>query len=78
MIAYASVYGGTENAANILACKLADLGVRNVAMYDVSATHPSVIVSEAFRCSHLVFASIHVQCGHLLQYGDGPSRPQGP
>ncbi|MDR0925840.1 MAG: FprA family A-type flavoprotein, partial [Hungatella sp.] len=24
---------------------------------DVSNTHPSVIISEAFRCSHLVFAS---------------------
>ncbi len=63
MIAYASVYGGTENAANILACKLADLGVRNVAMFDVSATHPSVIVSEAFRCSHLVFASTTYNAG---------------
>ena len=41
VIAYASVYGNTENAANILASKLADLGVRDVKMYDVSATHPS-------------------------------------
>ncbi|HHZ05536.1 MAG TPA: FprA family A-type flavoprotein [Clostridiales bacterium] len=57
MIAYASVYGNTENAANILACKLSDKGVKNIVMYDVSATHPSVIVAEAFRCSHLVFAS---------------------
>ena len=32
-------------------------GVRNIAVYDVSATHPSQIVSEAFRCSHLVFAA---------------------
>ena len=46
MIAYASVYGNTENAANILASKLADLGVRDVKMYDVSATHPRFIVSE--------------------------------
>lgn len=57
LIAYGSVYGNTENAANILAARLGDLGVRNIAMYDVSNTHPSVIVSEAFRCSHLVFAS---------------------
>ncbi|MEG1731219.1 MAG: MBL fold metallo-hydrolase [Oscillospiraceae bacterium] len=57
MIAYASVYGNTENAANILAGKLADLGVKNIVMYDVSVTHPSQIVSESFRCSHLVFAS---------------------
>lgn len=57
MIAYGSIYGGTENAANILARDLADKGVRNIAVYDVSKTHPSEIVSEAFRCSHLVFAS---------------------
>ena len=57
VIAYGSVYGNTENAANILACKLADKGVKNIAVYDVSATHPSQIVSESFRCSHLVFAA---------------------
>lgn len=58
MIAYGSIYGNTENAANILSCRLADRGVRNIAVYDVSSTHPSVLVSEAFRCSHLVFASV--------------------
>ena len=57
MIAYGSMYGNTENAANILACKLAERGIRNIAMYDASSTHPSTIISEAFRCSHLVFAS---------------------
>lgn len=57
VIAYASVYGNTENAANILACRLGNAGVRNIKMYDVSATHPSVLVSEAFRASHLVFAA---------------------
>lgn len=57
MIAYGSIYGNTENAANILACRLADRGVKNIVMYDVASTHPSVIISEAFRCSHLVFAS---------------------
>ena len=57
MIAYGSIYGNTENAANILACRLADRGICNIAVYDVSSTHPSVMVAEAFRCSHLVFAS---------------------
>ncbi len=63
MIAYASVYGHTENVANIIASKLADAGVRNVKMYDVSVTHPSVIVSEAFRVSHIVFASTTYNAG---------------
>lgn len=57
MIVYGSIYGGTENAAEILAAKLAARGVRGIAMYDVSSTHPADIVSEAFRCSHIVFAS---------------------
>ena len=63
MIAYASVYGNTANVADILASKLADAGVRNVKVYDVSNTHPSVIVAEAFRCSHLVFASTTYNAG---------------
>ena len=56
LLAYASVYGHTENAANILAVKLAEKGVR-VRMYDTSVTPASYIVSDAFRCSHLVFAA---------------------
>lgn len=63
MIAYASVYGNTENAVNILASKLSDGGIKNIAVYDVSKTHPSVIVSEAFRCSHLIFASTTYNAG---------------
>lgn len=57
MIAVGSVYGNTANAAEVLASMLADRGVTNIRMYDVSNTHPSVLVAEAFRCSHLVFAS---------------------
>lgn len=57
VIAAGSVYGNTTNAAEILAGMLAERGVKNIAFYDVSNTHPSVLVSEAFRCSHLVFAS---------------------
>ena len=56
LLAYASVYGHTENAANILAVKLCERGVR-VRMYDTSVTPASYIVSDAFRCSHLVFAA---------------------
>lgn len=65
MIAYGSVYGNTENAADILANLLAERGVKNIAVYDVSSTHSSVIVSEAFRCSHLVFAA-STYCGGIF------------
>lgn len=53
---YASVYGHTQNAAEILASAIGAEGVR-VKVFDVSVTHPSELLSEAFRCSHAVFAS---------------------
>ena len=62
LLAYASVYGGTENAANILATQLIERGVK-VQMYDVSVTHPSYILSDAFRYSHLVLASTTYNAG---------------
>ena len=62
MLAYASVYGHTENAANILAVKLWERGVR-VRMYDTSVTPASYILSDAFRCSHLVFAATTYNAG---------------
>lgn len=52
-----SVYGHTENATDLLANRLAQQGVQNIALYDVSHTDVSLLVSEAFRCSHLVFAA---------------------
>jgi len=57
MIAYSSVYGGTENAVNILAGMLADKGVKGIKMYDVSQTHSSYVLSDAFKYSHIVFAT---------------------
>lgn len=62
LIAYASVYGNTENVAGIIACKLAEAG-KKVVMYDVSATHPSYIVAEAFRYSHMVLVSTTYNAG---------------
>lgn len=56
MIAFASIYGGTEAAATILASCLREKGVP-VALYDVSKTHPSYVLAAAFQYSHLVFAS---------------------
>ena len=56
LIVYGSVYGGTQNAAEILAAKLSEKGVPAV-LYDASVTHVSYLVSEAFRYSHLVFAA---------------------
>ena len=57
LIAYGSVYGHTENAAEVLAMDLRAAGVKNIAMYDVSVTHPSYILSEAFCFGKLAFLS---------------------
>jgi len=62
MISYASVYGNTENAAEILACRLRDKGIKTV-IFDVSVTPASEIVSAAFKWSHLVFASTTYNAG---------------
>ena len=63
MVVYGSVYGGTENAASVLAGKLSMGGVRNVKVYDVSKTHVSELIGEAFRCGTIVFASITYNMG---------------
>ncbi len=62
MIAYASIYGNTENAAAILSCLLRERGAKTV-MFDVSVTPASEIVAAAFRYSHLVFASTTYNAG---------------
>lgn len=56
IIVYASIYGNTESAVNVLAGKISDAGEKNIAMYDVSKTDPSYILAEAFRCDRIVFA----------------------
>ena len=63
MIVYGSIYGGTESAANALAAMISRAGVANVAVYDVSKTHVSELIGEAFRCSHIVLASITYNMG---------------
>lgn len=57
LIAYASIYGHTANAAELLAMDLRRAGVKKISMYDVSVTHPSYILSEAFRFGKLAFLS---------------------
>lgn len=56
VIIYGSIYGNTENAADALASRLTEKGVKDVKMYDVSRTHVSELIAEIFRCSHLVLA----------------------
>ena len=63
MIAYASMYGYTEAAAQALAARLCEKGITNVSVYDVSNPHVSYLISEAFKYSHIVLASVTYNLG---------------
>lgn len=57
VILYATMYGNTASAADALAGRLVAKGVKKIAVYDVSNTHVSELISEIFRASHVVFAA---------------------
>ena len=70
MIAYSSVYGDTANAATYLATKLAEKGVKNLVMYDVSKTHASYLIAEAFRVGTIVLAATTYNAGVFVKMED--------
>jgi len=57
LVCYASVYGHTEEAANLVADELAMEGIRDIHCYDVSKTDKSYLVAEAFKYSHIFILS---------------------
>ena len=71
-IAYASMYGDTELAASVLASKLAERGMVNMKMVDVSSHHYSYHISDIFKYSTIVFAapsynmSVHPKMNELI------------
>jgi flavin reductase (DIM6/NTAB) family NADH-FMN oxidoreductase RutF len=69
MIAYASIYGNTENTAEILSSRLRDRGIKTV-MYDVSVTPVDQLIAAAFKWSHLVFASSTYNAGIFIKMED--------
>ena len=58
LIVYASMYGNTESAAQILASRLCETGITNIRVCDVSNIHVSELIAETFKYSHLVLASV--------------------
>lgn len=63
LIAYSSVYGGTENVIDILAGKLADKGINNIKVFNMSYSDHSKVLAEAFKYSHIVLASTTYNAG---------------
>lgn len=58
LIAYASVYGNTKKAAELLAEKLKAKGFPNVVLADLARNDMAECVEDAFRYSHLVLATL--------------------
>ncbi len=69
MIAYATIYGHSGNAADIVASKLREKGIKTV-VFDVSVTPVSEIVAAAFQYSHLVFVSSTYNAGIFITMED--------
>ena len=63
LVVYSSVYGNTENVANVLTNKLSECGVKNIKAYDVSHVDVSKLVAESFRCSNIVIISTTYNMG---------------
>ncbi len=57
VIAYTSMYGNTAAVAEKLALMLKKRGVEKINMYDVTRTHPSFVVGDAFRFTNIVLAA---------------------
>ena len=57
LVVYGSMYGSSENAARGLARRLVERGVTNLKLYDVSKTHESYLIAEAFKYSHMVLVA---------------------
>ena len=57
LIAYTSIYGNTQNVAEIVAGRLAEKGIKSIKMYDVSMVHDSYVLSDCFKYSHIVIAT---------------------
>lgn len=57
VLAYGSMYGNTENAVHALAARLADLGTTDMRIHDISKVHPSYVIADFWKYSHLVLAA---------------------
>lgn len=57
VIAYGSMYGNTEQAAEVIAGELAASGVKNIVMHNVSKSHVSYILKDIFKYKGLIIGS---------------------
>ncbi len=56
-IVYGSMYGNTEEMAEVIATRLAERGIKTIKMHNVSKSDPSYIISDIFRYKGLVIGA---------------------
>ena len=57
VIAFASMYGNSEKMADYLARLIAERGIKNIRIYDVSKTHVSFILNEIWKYKAVILGS---------------------
>jgi len=57
VIAFASMYGNTEKMADYIARLIAERGIKNIKIHDVSKTHISYIISDIWRYKAVILGS---------------------
>lgn len=57
VIAFASMYGNTEKMADYIARLIAQRGVKNIRIYDVSKTHVSYILNDIWKYKGVILGS---------------------
>ncbi|MDR1197553.1 MAG: FprA family A-type flavoprotein [Prevotellaceae bacterium] len=79
LILFASMYGNTEQIADHIARKIVENDVKNVCVYDVSKTHVSYLMSEAWKYGTIILGScsyngemhpmMEIFCREMEHYG---------
>ena len=57
VIIYGSMYGNTAIMADYIARVIAEQGIKDIRVYDVSKTHVSYLLSEVWRCKGVILGS---------------------
>jgi len=63
VIVFASMYGNTEKMADYVARLIAERGVKNIRVYDVSKTNVSFIISEIWKYKSIILGSCAYNTG---------------
>lgn len=79
VVIYASMYGNGARMADYIANVMAQEGVRDIRVYDVSKTHISYLISEIWRCKGVMLGSCAYNtemfplmehlCAEIMHYG---------